>query len=58
MPEARDLRGVLYIRRIPRELRDAFKAYCYRRGVTMNHMVTTMIREVVAKERKNQGTKK
>jgi hypothetical protein len=50
--------GVLFIRNIPITLRDAFKAYCYKRGKSMRKMILKMIREVIADENRLALTRK
>jgi hypothetical protein len=42
--------GVLYIRRIPRDVKDQFKAHCVRRGWSMSWKIEQLMREVLKKE--------
>lgn len=49
-----DYGGVLYIRGIPTDLKDRFKAYCARRGHNMTAVIHTMIAEVLAAEERAQ----
>lgn len=45
-----DYRGVLYIRGLPADLKDRFKAHCAQRGVTLTEMIHTLIAEAIAVE--------
>ncbi len=45
-----DTKSTLYIRHVPREVKDHFKAYCAKRGITMADMVTEMMREKIRKD--------
>lgn len=40
----------VYIRHVPREVKDHFKAYCAKRGITMADMITKMMREKIQKD--------
>lgn len=42
--------SVLFIRGLPREVHNQFKAFCARRGESMNSMITILIREAIRKE--------
>ncbi len=44
--------GALYLRKLDCDLRDAFKAYCARRGTTMTRAVEKFMKECARKEPK------
>lgn len=42
--------GVLYIRSIPRDVKDQFKAWCVLRGVSMTEQIEQLMRDTIKKE--------
>lgn len=44
--------ATLYVRNVPREVKDHFKAYCAKRGTTMADMLTKLMREAIRKDNK------
>lgn len=42
-------RSTLYIRDMPRDLHDAFKAWCARRGITMTDKIKQLMADTVEK---------
>lgn len=55
--------GSLFLRNIPAEVRDQFKAYCARRGVSMTRVLVDYMRELIDQDaelnlQKNRKKKK
>lgn len=44
---------VLYIRNIPKDVKDRFKAACARRGVSMNKQINRMMVDFIKEEAKD-----
>lgn len=42
--------GVLYIRSIPRDVKDQFKAWCARRGTNMTAKIEDLMRETIKQD--------
>jgi hypothetical protein len=47
-------KGTLYIRGVPKNLKDFFKAACAKRGIAMTEKIIDMMKEYVAKENKEK----
>lgn len=44
--------AVLFIRDLPRDVKDQFKAWCARRGITMTDQITNMMKELIREDNK------
>tara|TARA_R100000808_G_scaffold6960_2_gene20350 strand:- start:3724 stop:3897 length:174 start_codon:yes stop_codon:yes gene_type:complete len=44
------LRATMFLRNIPRGVKDHFKAYCARRGITMTEKIVQLMKETIAKD--------
>lgn len=44
--------STLYIRELPRDLKDHFKAHCTLRGITMTDKIIELMKETISKESK------
>jgi len=42
--------ATVFLRNIPRGVKDQFKAYCARRGITMTDKVVELMREAIKKD--------
>lgn len=47
MNTKRNQRGILFIRKMPTGVKDAFKAWCIRRGISMTDKVVEMMEDCV-----------
>lgn len=50
--------AAIYVRNLPRDLRDAFSAACRRRGKNMTVVLTEYMRDYVAQKESIQTSKK
>jgi hypothetical protein len=53
-----DRSGVLYIRGIPRHIKDLFKSWCFRRGITMTKAIEGFMKDKVVEERRSTKNNK
>ena len=53
MKKAPKRKSVLYIRNLPKDLKDQFKSECALRGRSMNTMIIRLIRNFVSKQKEN-----
>ena len=44
------LRATMFLRNIPRGVKDHFKAYCARRGITMTEKIVQLMKETIAND--------
>jgi hypothetical protein len=42
--------ATIFLRNIPRPVKDHFKAYCARRGITMTEKMVQLMRETIRKD--------
>ena len=52
MKKADSKPACVFLRNIPRGVKDHFKAYCAKRGITMTDKIVDMMREAIKKDNK------